>query len=108
MADTNTMTKTVGTIVFSGDMNPDPDGCEAALREAGYEVTRMPERFKKLMSVPGDEFLEAMKVGTTDAICAELNAIVEPFGADADDFGEFDPATHIPFQFLREQEKEAG
>jgi len=96
MADTNTMTKTVGTIVFSGDMNPDPDGCEAALREAGYEVTRMPERFKKLMSVPGDEFLEAMKV------------IVEPFGADADDFGEFDPATHIPFQFLREQEKEAG
>jgi hypothetical protein len=97
--------KIMGEVVFSGNLDPDPDGCAAALREAGFEVVRMDERFKKLMDVPGDEFLEATKVGTNlNAIWDEITAIVERFNGDCQQCGEISD-DHVPLEFLHEQTK---
>ena len=55
-------TKVVGEVVFSGNLHPNPDGAEAALRKAGFAVVR----FKPPPGVPGhepgDELMEASKV----------------------------------------------
>jgi hypothetical protein len=93
-------TKIMGEVCFSGDLNPNPDGCAAALRAAGFKVVRMPERFRKLMAVEGDEFLEASKVGTDlNAIWDEINAIAERFGGGCQECGEVSDGD-VPFRSL--------
>ena len=100
----NMSKKIMGEVVFSGNLDIDPNGCAAALREAGFEVHRMDERFRKLMAVPGDEFLEATKVGTdADAIWKEIDQIVERFDGDCQACGEISD-DHVPLKFLHEHE----
>jgi len=72
----------MGTIAFSGDLDPDPDSAAVALRKAGFEVTMMPEKFRSRLAHPQDGFIEASKDGTddektVDAIMDEINAIVD-------------------------------
>lgn len=94
--------KIMGEVVFSGNLDPDPDGCAAALREAGFEVHRMPEHYRKHMEFPEDTFMEAVKVGTDlDAIWDEITAIVERFDGDCQACGEISD-DHVPLKFLHE------
>jgi hypothetical protein len=60
----------------------------AALLAAGFAVVRMPERLHEHMAIPGDEFLEATKVGDLDAVWKEIEAIIEPFNGDCQSCGE--------------------
>jgi hypothetical protein len=93
--------KILGEVVFSGDLNPDADGAEAALLAAGFDVVRMPEHFHYHLAILGDEFLEASKSGTdADAIWEEIREIVKRFGGDCHECGEIE-ADHIPFLGIR-------
>jgi hypothetical protein len=96
--------KIVGIIGFSGnDKGRNPDACADALRAAGFAVTRMDERYNRLMEIPpgipGDEVMEAVKAGTVDDVWEEIDEIVEPFGGDCNEAGEISD-DHIPFQDL--------
>ncbi len=91
----------IGVVVFSGDLEPDPDGAEGALREAGFEVARMPQKFRQHMAIAGDEYMEATRLGVDeDAMMDEIEAIVAPFGASCMECG-FVAAGDVPFSYLR-------
>jgi hypothetical protein len=52
---------------------------------------------------PGDEFLEATKVGTNrDVIWNEIGAVVQGFGGDCDECGEVSD-DHVPLQWLHDE-----
>ena len=85
------------TVAFSGEMTMtllgprDPAGAAAALREAGYEVVMMPEKFRSRLGHPGDDFIEVTKriVGddvyqAIDAMMDDVNTIVERYGGNCD------------------------
>jgi hypothetical protein len=86
----------VATIIFSGERHPDVSGAEAALRMAGFEVARMPAKYRAHLCHPADDFFSVSKsyVGEHDAISdamvATLNEIVDQHGAMADDCGPVD------------------
>jgi hypothetical protein len=78
-------TRIIGTIAFSGDLNPDPSSAAVGLRKAGFEVTMMPKKFRSRLAHPEDYFIEASIDGTdddkiVDAIMDEINAIVDGYG----------------------------
>jgi hypothetical protein len=86
------------TVVFSGDFGDpeltddteqlDPVLAAAELRQAGYEVFLMPDKYiGRLMAHPLDDILEAVVVGCWDdpiiyAIMCEVNAIVGKYGGE--------------------------
>jgi hypothetical protein len=98
--------KIMATIVFTGDLDPDPDGAAAALRRAGYQVRRMPEKFRPTLAHPRDDFIEALidididsdgdKI--IDAIWKEIDSIVDndQYAAMCIQCG-FVAANYIPF-----------
>jgi len=94
--------KIMATIVFSGDLNPDPDAAAVALRKAGYEVRRMPEKFRPTLAHPRDDFIEALIESDgsddkiVDAIWKEIDTIVDQYGALCPQCG-FVAANYIPF-----------
>jgi hypothetical protein len=76
-------------VAFDGAHENDLDVAAAvvALREAGYEVRRMPERFVPLLAHPLDNFIEAtIPVAEAEveiwsrAVSAEVDGIVDPYG----------------------------
>ena len=74
--------KIMGTITFSGELDPDPSNAAEALRRAGFEVTMMPERFRSRLTHPEDDFMEASIGGIDDdkivhAIMNEIDPIVK-------------------------------
>ena len=91
------------TVVFCDD---DPAGAAAALREAGYEVVMMPEKFRSRLAHPRDYFIEVTKriVGddvyqAIDAMMDDVNTIVERYGGICDNGGQIDE-DHVPFSDL--------
>ena len=94
------------TVVFSGELDPDPAAAAAALREAGYEVVMMPEKFRSRLVHPRDDFMEVTKriVGdevdqAIDAMMDDVDTIVDRYGAMCDDCGQIDE-DHVPFSDL--------
>ena len=92
----------MGTIAFSGDLDPDPDSAAVALRKAGFEVTMMPEEFKSRLAHPDDYFMEASIDGTdddksVDAIMDEINTIVDGYGGLCCEWGPMF-SDHVPFE----------
>jgi hypothetical protein len=80
----------------------DPDGASDALRRAGFNVTRMPLRWRERMTFPEDEFILVTIEGSDDrkiirAVMDEINTIVRPFGGDLDECG---PIHGVPFEVL--------
>jgi hypothetical protein len=76
-------------IAFSGDLDPDPDAAQAALRQNGFAVTRMPVKFRPRLCHPRDDFLQVVIGGTitndektVGAVMAEIKAIVRDYGGD--------------------------
>src|SRR5262245_58429974 len=111
------ITKLVASVAFTGDFG-DPEytndaerNCELdvdraadELRQAGYEVTRLPDRFGALLAHPLDDFIEAYIEGADDvevihAIMDEVNAIVERYGGLCFECGPIGP-DHTPFADL--------
>jgi hypothetical protein len=121
--------KIVGFIVFSavdeylGETDGDPDAAAIALQKAGYTVARLPERLRPRISIPGDDFMEAMidagvitdeenilftrgrydpavplperMDGVLRTIDREMEGIVEPFGGWVEACG-FEPHDYVP------------
>jgi hypothetical protein len=78
--------------IFAGD-NPQakPDAAAEALRAAGYQVFRLPPELNN-SEVEGDDFIEIRREGDADddaidALWADAERIVKPFGGDVDDVG---------------------
>src|SRR4051812_36073943 len=65
------------TVAFYRELDPDPAAAAAALREAGYEVVTMPEKF------PGDDLVEVTKcideVKQLIEMMDDVEAIVHPY-----------------------------
>ncbi len=90
-------------ILFFAGRDTDPDGAEAALRKAGFDVVRMPARFLPLMVEAGDELMEARKVGDLDVIEEETSAIVKRFGGGCQEIGEVSDDGDVPFKSLHDR-----
>jgi hypothetical protein len=74
-------------IAFNGCDNPDldVDGAAAALREAGYTVHRMPEKYRRYLQLPLDDHMEAVTAapdGYESEVEEEVRAIADRFGGD--------------------------
>jgi|SRR6516225_1192906 len=98
-----------GSIVFSGELDPDPSAAAVALRRAGFEVTMMPEKFRSRLAHPEDDFIEASIDGTDDdrivgAIRDEINAIVERYGGLCCVCGPM-PSDYVPFEDIFHEPK---
>jgi hypothetical protein len=78
---------------FSQGCDPDPDAAAAALSRAGYEVIRRPLALKIERGLEGDDFIEIRRAGNNDdedardAMEAEVERIVAPFGGAIDPSG---------------------
>jgi hypothetical protein len=107
-------TKLMASVVFGGRLG-DPDfakfiewDCEldadlaaAELRQAGYEVSRLPDKYSAQLAHPLDDFIEAVILGpddpkVIDAIMHEVDAIVGRYGGMCFECGPIG-RNHVPF-----------
>src|SRR5215467_1131537 len=113
--DATTITKLVAIIAFSGNFadpeftndpelacDLDPDRAADELRQAGYEVHRLPKKYFGRLSHPLDDFIEATIIITgsydlsvLDAVWEQVQAIVSPYGGDCAECGPVED--HVPF-----------
>jgi hypothetical protein len=91
--------------IFSGTREPDVDAAAAEVQQAGYEVLRLPDKYRKHLYHPLDDFFEVHIEAPDDpedvdeAICKireEVGEIVGKYGGICDDTGPVEPG-HIPF-----------
>ena len=108
------ITKLMATVAFAGDFGDpeytndaertcelDVDRAADELRQAGYEVTQLPDRLGGHLAHPLDDFIEAHIEGPDDpkvihAIMDEVNAIVERYGGLCFECGPIGP-DHMSF-----------
>ena len=67
----------MATVVFSGELDPDPAAAAAALRKAGYEVVMMPEKFRSRLDHPRDDFMEVTKRIVGDEVEQAIDAMMD-------------------------------
>jgi hypothetical protein len=82
----------------------DVDRAAAELREAGYEVLRLPDKYRGHLTHPLDDLIEAITVGPDDpkamvAIMHDVDSIVAQYGGCCHECGPIDP-DHVPFADL--------
>jgi hypothetical protein len=90
-------TRMLAVIVFSGDDPegpPDVEGAAAALWQAGYQVHRLPDRVRRSLDHPLDDFIEAEIVfdgpdddATTNRFCDEVKGLVHKYGGEIAEWG---------------------
>jgi len=103
----------IATVAFSGEGNPDPVAAAVALREAGYEVLTMPEKYRSQLGHPRDDFLEVTKCIVGDEykqaieMMDDVNTIVDRYDGMCDECGEIDE-DHVPFLMLWTSPKSAA
>jgi len=104
-----------GLVSFSGELDPDVEGAMAELRRHGFGVVRMPEKFRPLLHLPRDDFVEVATTANLssddyDKLTAHERKIIEEFwgkvraiadryGGDADNFGPVQPG-ELPFAIV--------
>jgi hypothetical protein len=86
--------------------NPDPDAAAVALCRAGFQVTRMPEKFRSSLAHPQDYFMETAINASdcekiVDAIMDEIDAIVDRYGGLCVECGAI-PSHYVPFEEIFE------
>jgi hypothetical protein len=91
----------VATVAFSGD-SPDLDLDRAAdeLRQAGFEVRRLPKKYWRRLIHQLDDFLEVTCPGVpkaVDTLWNRIEAIVSPHGGLCDTCGLVDCDDYVPF-----------
>jgi len=79
-----------------GDIVLDPERAADELRQAGYEVTPLPDCYGGLLYHPLDDFLEAVIAAPHDwdvcvKIMAEVGAIVDKWGGCCQECGPIEP-----------------
>jgi hypothetical protein len=107
------MTRLMASVAFAGDFGDpeythdaqrdctlDVDAAAAELRQAGYEVFRLPDKYGGHLAHPLDDFLEAHIEGVDctviDAIRNEVETIVAKYGGYCYEWGPNEP-NHVPF-----------
>jgi hypothetical protein len=112
-------TKLSASVAFSGEFGDaeyttdpeceielDPERAAAELREAGYDVFLMPEKYGPRLAHPLDDFIEAVIEGSDDlkvikAIMDEVEAIVRKYGGICMECGPVGK-DYVPFADLFE------
>lgn len=112
-----TATKLMAAVAFGGglgdpeytrdpqkDIQLDVDVAANALRQAGYEVHRLPDEYGGLLMHPLDDFIEAVIEGPDDdqiisAVMREVGAIVYKFGGACFECGPIGQ-DYVPFADL--------
>jgi len=82
----------------------DPDLAADELRQAGYEVSLLPDKYGGRLAHPLDDFIEAAILGknvpkVTTAIMDEIDAIVGKYGGLCIECGPI-PEDYVPFANL--------
>jgi hypothetical protein len=82
----------------------DPDLAADELRQAGYEVSLLPDKYGGRLAHPLDDFIEAAILGknvpkVTTAIMDEIDAIVGQYGGLCIECGPI-PEDYVPFANL--------
>ncbi len=114
---TRMTTKLMASVAFGGglgdpdftndverDFDLDPDLAAAELRQAGYEVYLLPDKYHPRLAHPLDDFIEAVIVGPNDpkvidAIMNEVDAIVGKYGGVCIECGPIG-RDYVPFADL--------
>jgi hypothetical protein len=95
----------MASIPFSGEYG-DPEftnvnAAAAELRQAGFEVFRLPDKYHSLMAHPFDDFVEVRFEGSDDPdvhpdhYCDVINAIVSKYGGDCIEWGPIEPGDSL-------------
>jgi hypothetical protein len=110
-------TKLMASVAFGGglgdpgstndierDFELDPDLAAAELRQAGYEVFLLPDKYSGRLAHPLDDFIEAVIPGPNDpkvidAIMNEIEAIVGRYGGVCFECGPIG-RDYVPFAEL--------
>ena len=106
--------KLMATVAFGGDFGDpkfthdpendiqlDVDAAATELQQAGYEVFRMPEKYRGRLAHPRDDFIEAVIAGpdddvVIDAMMDEVQAIVRKYGGSCYEGGPVE-RDYVPF-----------
>jgi hypothetical protein len=87
-------------VIFSGEYENDVDGAASELQQAGYEVHRLPEKYRPYLAHPRDDFLEVVFTARDEDVAEEeISAIAAKFGALCDGGGPAGPE-YVPFAEL--------
>jgi hypothetical protein len=83
----------LANIAFGGDLPQlNVDAAAEALRKAGYDVHRAPEKYRERYDHPLDDFIEAYIEGDDEsAVMDEINALVEAYGGLCHECGSVEP-----------------
>lgn len=118
-------TKLMASVVFGGgfgdpeytndperEIELDPERAAAELRQAGYDVYLMPEKYSPRLAHPLDDFIEAVIEAPDDpkvinAIINEVSVIVEKYGGLCMEWGHIGK-DYVPFADLFEDAKRSG
>jgi hypothetical protein len=96
--------------IFGGGLlgpgfEPDVDAAAAEVQQAGYEVLRLPDKYRKYLYHPLDDFFEVYIEAPDDpedvdeairAMTEEVDEIIDKYGGLCDCTGPVRPG-HIPF-----------
>jgi hypothetical protein len=90
----------------NGDFDFDPDLAAAELRQAGYEVFLLPDKYIARLAHPLDDFIEVVIAGSDDpkvidSIANEIGAIVGKYGGVCFECGPIG-REYVPFAALFE------
>jgi hypothetical protein len=79
-------------VAFGVGIDYDADGAAAELEQAGYVVHRLPEKYRRLLRIPGDDHMEAVIADRdADDVFDEVGAIAERCGGDCIECGPIGP-----------------
>lgn len=82
-------------IAFADEVEYDADGAAAELEQAGYTVHRLPEKFRRLLEIPGDDHMEVVITGRdaddADEVWREISTVAVKYGGDCIECGPIGP-----------------
>ena len=82
-------------VAFGVEVEYDADGAAAELEQAGYSVHRLPEKYRRLLEIPGDDHMEVIITGR-DAdeaveVLQEVGTVTRKYGGECCECGPIGP-----------------
>jgi len=85
-------TRLMAYIAFGTEIEYDADGAATELEQAGYEVHRLPEKFRRLLEIPGDDHMEVVITSDDENdVLKEVDSIAEKYGGACCECGPIGP-----------------